>query len=115
MTEQKKARRRAQRGSRLSAGVVVVRPDGDEWLFLLLRAFRYWDFPKGMMEPGETPMQAALREVKEETGFDISFLEQGIGLLRGINTSITPNSVSIPKDSGVTSTNTISFLLIVIL
>lgn len=67
MTEQRKARRRAQRGSRLSAGVVVVRPDGDEWLFLLLRAFRYWDFPKGMMEPGETPMQAALREVKEET------------------------------------------------
>jgi len=67
MTEQKMARRRVQRGTRLSAGVVVVRPDGDEWLFLLLRAFRYWDFPKGMREPGETPMQAALREVKEET------------------------------------------------
>jgi bis(5'-nucleosidyl)-tetraphosphatase len=67
MTEQKMARRRVQRGTRLSAGVVVVRPDGDEWLFLLLRAFRYWDFPKGMLEPGETPMQAALREVKEET------------------------------------------------
>ena len=67
MTEQQKARRRVQRGSRLSAGVVVVRPDGDEWLFLLLRAFRYWDFPKGMLEPGETPMQAALREVTEET------------------------------------------------
>lgn len=67
MTEQAKARRRAQRGSRLSAGVVVVRPDGDQWLFLLLRAFRYWDFPKGMQEPGETPLEAALREVTEET------------------------------------------------
>lgn len=67
MIEQHKARHRVQRGSRLSAGVVVVRPDGDEWLFLLLRAFRYWDFPKGMLEPGETPMQAALREVGEET------------------------------------------------
>jgi 8-oxo-dGTP pyrophosphatase MutT (NUDIX family) len=67
MTEKKELRRRVQRGSRLSAGVVVVRPDGDEWLFLLLRAYRYWDFPKGMLEPGETPMQAALREVKEET------------------------------------------------
>ena len=67
MTEQQVARRRVKRGSRLSAGVVVVRPDGDEWLFLLLRAFRYWDFPKGMLEPGETPMQAALREVTEET------------------------------------------------
>lgn len=67
MVEQRKARRRAKRGCRLSAGVVVVRPDGDEWLFLLLRAFRYWDFPKGMQEQGETPLQAALREVKEET------------------------------------------------
>lgn len=67
MIEQQIARRRVQRSSRLSAGVVVVRPDGDEWLFLLLRAFRYWDFPKGMQESGETPLQAALREVKEET------------------------------------------------
>jgi 8-oxo-dGTP pyrophosphatase MutT (NUDIX family) len=34
----------------------------------MLRAYRNWDFPKGLMEQGETPMQAAVREVGEETG-----------------------------------------------
>lgn len=35
--------------------------------FLLLRAFSNWDFPKGMLERDETPLAAAVREVKEET------------------------------------------------
>ncbi len=51
----------------LSAGVVVVRRQGDEYLFLLLRAYKYWDFPKGIVESGEDPLDAARREVKEET------------------------------------------------
>ncbi len=52
---------------RLSAGAVVVRRDPVGWLFLLLRAYRNWDFPKGMVEPGEDPLAAARREVLEET------------------------------------------------
>jgi bis(5'-nucleosidyl)-tetraphosphatase len=52
---------------RLAAGVVVVRPTPDGWRCLVLRAFRNWDFPKGLVEPGETPRAAALREVREET------------------------------------------------
>ncbi len=51
----------------LSAGVVVVRRQGDEYLFLLLRAYKYWDFPKGIVESGEDPLDAARREVEEET------------------------------------------------
>ncbi|NIR58308.1 MAG: NUDIX hydrolase, partial [Gammaproteobacteria bacterium] len=35
------------RAQRLSAGVVVVRTDRDGPRYLLLRAYRYWDFPKG--------------------------------------------------------------------
>ena len=35
---------------------------------LLLRAYNYWDFPKGELEPGETPLAAAPREATEETG-----------------------------------------------
>lgn len=54
------------RVTRLSAGVVVVRSARD-WSFLLLRAYNHWDFPKGMVEPGEEPLTAAIREVKEET------------------------------------------------
>jgi len=51
----------------LSAGVIVVRKDGDDWKYLLLRAYRYWDFPKGIVEDGEDPVHAARREVEEET------------------------------------------------
>lgn len=57
----------------LSAGAVVVRWD-ESWRYLLLRAYQYWDFPKGGKEKGESPMQAALREVEEETGItDLNF------------------------------------------
>lgn len=55
-------------GERLSCGIVLGRPADDGWYTLMLRAWRIWDFPKGMCEPGETPLQAARREVAEETG-----------------------------------------------
>jgi 8-oxo-dGTP pyrophosphatase MutT (NUDIX family) len=47
--------------------VVVVNVAGSEVQYLLLRAYRNWDFPKGLVEPGEQPLDAALREVREET------------------------------------------------
>ena len=51
----------------LSAGVAVVRRDAAAgWLFLLLRVYRSWDFPKGMVERDEDPFAAAVREVREE-------------------------------------------------
>lgn len=52
----------------LSAGAVPVRIINSKWEFLVLRAYRYWDFPKGMVERDEDPWQAAVREVAEETG-----------------------------------------------
>lgn len=58
----------------LSAGAVLVRETGDGWRFLLLRAYRHWDFPKGLVEPGEDPLEAARREIAEETGItEVSF------------------------------------------
>ena len=35
---------------------------------LVLRAYQNWDFPKGLVEPGEDQLAAARREVEEETG-----------------------------------------------
>jgi len=58
------------RSTRLSAGVVVVRQAEEGWRFLLLRAFNHWDFPKGMVEAGEEPLDAAVREVREESLID---------------------------------------------
>jgi bis(5'-nucleosidyl)-tetraphosphatase len=51
----------------LSAGVIVVRHRNRHPLYLLLRAYNYWDFPKGQVEPGEEPLASAVREVAEET------------------------------------------------
>ena len=45
----------------------MVTVAGPEVQYLLLRAYRNWDFPKGLVEPGEQPLDAALREVREET------------------------------------------------
>jgi bis(5'-nucleosidyl)-tetraphosphatase len=52
---------------RFSAGVVVVHLAEADVRYLLLRAYKNWDFPKGLVEPGEQPLEAALREVREET------------------------------------------------
>ncbi len=57
-------------GERLSCGAVIVRRTDDGWLTLLLRAWRNWDFPKGIREDGESPLATARREVGEETGID---------------------------------------------
>jgi putative (di)nucleoside polyphosphate hydrolase len=40
------------------------------WLIVRATGGNRWDFPKGLQEPGETPLQAALRESVEETGLD---------------------------------------------
>ncbi len=61
----------AQRRARLeiSAGGVVVRHERDAALYLLIRdSYGNWGFPKGHVESGERPEDAAQREVGEETG-----------------------------------------------
>lgn len=58
----------------MSAGIIVVHETRDGARILLLRAYRNWDFPKGLVEPGEGPLAAAVRETKEETGIaDLTF------------------------------------------
>lgn len=64
----------ADRPDKLSCGAVVVRQAEGGWRTLMLRAYRNWDFPKGLCEDGETSKEAAIREVGEETGImDLSF------------------------------------------
>ena len=66
-------------GERLSCGIVLARQSDAGWLTLMLRAWRNWDFPKGIRESGETPIQAARREVAEETGIDTIAFDWGEG------------------------------------
>lgn len=60
-----------KRESHHSAGVVLFR-GGPERQYLLLRSALtrrpVWEFPKGGLEAGETELEAARRELQEETG-----------------------------------------------
>ncbi len=60
---------------KLSAGIVVVRKNtSGSWLYLILRCYRNWDFPKGLVEVGEDPFETARRETLEETSInDLQF------------------------------------------
>lgn len=53
-----------------SAGIVIIRYEEDKPLILLMRSYQYWDFPKGGVEENENKLNAAMREVKEESGID---------------------------------------------
>lgn len=70
-----------------AAGGVVTDPQGNS---LLIFREGCWDIPKGMVEPGESLAQAAIREVEEETGIshialdsllvDLPYIQQIRGL-----------------------------------
>ena len=58
----------ARQPNEVSAGGVVVRMLDARNEVVLVSDGRYWGLPKGNLEAGETPEDAALREVSEETG-----------------------------------------------
>jgi 8-oxo-dGTP diphosphatase len=58
----------AETGVILAAGGVLCRGAG-EVMVVHRKQHRDWSLPKGKLEPGETFEQAALREVREETGY----------------------------------------------
>lgn len=60
-----------------SCGAVIFNDLSNERYFLVVKNTngRYWGFPKGHIEIGETEEQTALREVKEETNLDVTILD----------------------------------------
>lgn len=55
-----------------SAGIILVDTESyEEPAVLCLRAYKNWDFPKGLVEEDEIFPVAALRELTEETGYTI--------------------------------------------
>lgn len=55
-----------------SYGIIPVRKEGDDWEVLLVSPHHgYWGLPKGHAENAETDLEAATRELFEETGLRI--------------------------------------------
>jgi 8-oxo-dGTP pyrophosphatase MutT (NUDIX family) len=61
---------------RVSAGGVGFRLHGDLIEIAIIRSAREsrWQLPKGIIDPGETEKEAAVREVREEAGVDCDLL-----------------------------------------
>jgi len=95
-------------------GSVVVLPVLDDGRVLLIQQYRYaarqflWELVAGRMDPGETPIEGAARELKEETGYTArklkvfleffptpGFLEEKMYLLLG--EGLTPGEAT-PED-----------------
>ena len=57
-----------------SCGCIVMNDKNE--ILLILHNAGHWDFPKGHVEEGETEIQTAIREVKEETNIDVEVNEQ---------------------------------------
>jgi len=78
-----------------SAGAVVFRKTSNCVEYLLLRyPGGYYDFPRGLIEFGETEMDAAIREIREETGLEVRLLP---GFIRSVEYFYTRSGRRIRK------------------
>jgi len=78
-----------------SAGGVII--EDSKALLIMMRDLKgeyVWTFPKGHLEPGETPEDAARREVLEETGYECRIKKK----LFTAHYSFTRNNFPVEKD-----------------
>ena len=69
----------------VSVAGLVTNDDGD--ILLIKSPRRGWEYPGGMVEPGETFQEALLREIKEEAGIDVE-ISGFIGLCKNIEKDV---------------------------
>ena len=63
---------------RISAGGVAIRNENGRVEVAIIQTSKEgrWQLPKGLIDPGETPEQAAMREVREEAGITCEIVEK---------------------------------------
>ncbi|MFM1796488.1 MAG: hypothetical protein RL733_269 [Actinomycetota bacterium] len=61
-----------------AAGALCWREVDGQLLLAIIHRKRYgdWSWPKGKVDPGESLPQAAVREIREETGIESKILEK---------------------------------------
>jgi diadenosine hexaphosphate hydrolase (ATP-forming) len=69
----------SEAGEVLKAGCVIV--DDGKVLLVTSKNGTIWSFPKGHVEVGETLEQAAIREAKEETGYEVEIIKRLVDLI----------------------------------
>ena len=75
---------------RTATAIIIKKPD----LILLIKRltipfFGYWALPGGRLDPGETVEETVIREVKEETGLDVTIIRKiGEYRERGIQNNV---------------------------
>ncbi|MBQ4039751.1 MAG: NUDIX hydrolase [Oscillospiraceae bacterium] len=69
----------------VSVAGLVTNNNGE--ILLIKSPKRGWEYPGGMVEPGETFQEALLREVKEESGIDVE-ITGFIGLCKNIEKDV---------------------------
>jgi len=57
--------------ARVSSAAVILEDEAGRVLIVKATYKRYWTFPGGVIDKGETPKEAAIREVQEEVGLTI--------------------------------------------
>jgi 8-oxo-dGTP diphosphatase len=81
-----------------SAGGIVFRKKDKgrtiEWLVSKHSGYHKWVLPKGIIETGESPEDAALREVSEETGVKAKIIKK---IMPGVAYKYTKNKILVDK------------------
>lgn len=76
IVEKMYAKKTADANTRVRVGVGVIIQDARGYILLEKRSdCGWWGLPGGRIEPGESIDQAAIREVKEETGLNVEIAQ----------------------------------------
>ena len=81
----------------------LVSNDNGE-ILLIKSPRRGWEYPGGMVEPGETFQEALIREIKEEAGIDVE-ITGFIGLCKNVEKDIVNIDFSCKYISGELTTS----------
>ncbi len=76
-----------------SAGGIVINKNGE--IVLVKQGGVSWSFPKGHLEKSETALEAAKREILEETGIKDLFLEKELESYIRTSDAYTPNGIEV--------------------